>query len=159
MSVHMTRRREIAWVLSLLLLFGTGALGLSNGVRELANTLTPLQRSVSIGVLVYGVLGAVGGLLLAHLRLDLLEVGGRERSWQVEVVVEAVLDGGTDAELRVGEELEHGRGHHVRRAVPHRGEVVGCVGSDLVPVDGHAVQRSASATPAQSRAATPCARR
>lgn len=65
MSVHMTRRRKIAWVLSLLLLFGTGALGLSNGVRELANTLTPLQRSVSIGVLVYGVLGAVGGVALA----------------------------------------------------------------------------------------------
>ena len=72
-----------------------------------------------------GVLEAkVGGLLLAHLRLDLLEVGGRQRPRQVEVVVEAVLDGRTDGELRVGEDVENGGSHHVRRAVTHRGEVV-----------------------------------
>jgi hypothetical protein len=49
----------------LVMLFGTGALGLYNGVRELAHTLTPLQRSVSIGVLAYGVLGVSAGAALA----------------------------------------------------------------------------------------------
>jgi hypothetical protein len=58
-------RRAIGWALSLVMLFGTGALGLYNGVRELAYTLTPLQRSVSIGVLVYGVLGLAAGVALA----------------------------------------------------------------------------------------------
>ena len=90
--------------------------------------------------------GEGGGLLLAHLRLDLLEVRGRQRAGQVEVVVEAVLDGRTDAELGVGEELEDGRGHHVRRAVAHRGEVILRAGGerragvlrDLVSVDCHA---------------------
>ena len=48
--------------------------------------------------------GQVRGLLLAHLRLDLLEVGRRQRPRQVEVVVEAVADGRTDAELRVRED-------------------------------------------------------
>ena len=50
----MTRGARVAWVLSLVMLFATGALGLYNGVRELAYTLTPLQRSMSMGVLVYG---------------------------------------------------------------------------------------------------------
>ena len=89
----------------------------------------------------------VGGLLLAHLRLDLLEVGGRQRPRQIEVVVEAVLDGRTDAELRVGEDVEHRGRHHVRRAVAHRGEVVFGPGTQsaadaswvaLVSVDRHA---------------------
>ena len=88
----------------------------------------------------------VGGLLLAHLRLDLLEVGGRQRSRQIEVVVEAVLDGRTDAELRVGEDVEHRGRHHVRRTVAHRREVVfgagtqgrGRVLGDFVSVDRHA---------------------
>ena len=104
----------------------------------------------------------VGGLLLAHLGLDLLEVGGRQRARQVEVVIEAVLDGGTDAELRLGEELEHGRGHHVRRAVTHRGEVVAVarpqvgrgVAAQLVRVDRHAPKGSANAD-AERRCRTP----
>jgi hypothetical protein len=58
-------RRNIAWILSLTMLFGTGALGLYNGVRELAYTLTPLQRSVSVGVLLYGIVGVVAGIALA----------------------------------------------------------------------------------------------
>ena len=97
----------------------------------------------------------VGGLLLSHLRLDLLEVGGRQRPRQVEVVVEAVLDGRTDAELRVGEDVEHGGRHHVRRAVTHRGEVVlgpgaqgrGRVLGGFVSVDRHGSKGSASGRP------------
>ena len=55
---------------------------------------------------------------LAHRGLDLREVLGHERGLDVEVVVEAVLDRRADAELRVGEELLHGLGHHVRGGVP-----------------------------------------
>ena len=95
--------------------------------------------------------GQARGLLLAHLRLDLLEVRGRQRARQVEVVVEAVLDGRTDAELRLGEELEDGRSHHVRGAVPHGRQAVlrtrrerrGGVLGDLVSVDCHAPKGSA----------------
>jgi hypothetical protein len=61
----MSRGARVAWALSLVILFATGALGLYNGVREVAYTLTPVQRSVSIGVLVYGVLGVAGGIALA----------------------------------------------------------------------------------------------
>ena len=76
---------------------------------------------------------------------------GRQRPRQVVVVVEAIPDGRTDAELRVREDLEHRRGHHVRGAVPHRGEVIlgpgrergGGVLGDLVSVDRHAPKGSA----------------
>jgi hypothetical protein len=57
-------RRNVARVLSVVMLFATGATGLYNGLRELGYTLTPLQRSVSIGVLVYGVLGIAAGVAL-----------------------------------------------------------------------------------------------
>jgi hypothetical protein len=56
--------RRIARALSLVVLLATGALGLYNGLRELSYTLTPLQRSVSLGVLVYGVLGVVAAATL-----------------------------------------------------------------------------------------------
>ncbi len=54
---------------------------------------------------------------VAHLLLDGREVLGRERPLGQEVVVEAVLDGRTDAEQRPGEQLLHGLGQHVRRRV------------------------------------------
>ena len=93
----------------------------------------------------------IGGLLLAHLGLDLLEVGGRQRARQVEVVVEAILDGGADAELRLREDLQDRRGHHVRRRMAHRGQVIPSarvqggagVRADLVSVDRHAAKGSA----------------
>ena len=66
----------------------------------------------------------VGGDRRAHPLLDRGEVVGDERARQVEVVVEAVLDRGADAELRAREEVEHGLGHDVRRGVAHRVEVV-----------------------------------
>jgi hypothetical protein len=87
--------------------------------------------------------GKVGSLLLLHLRLDLLEVGRRERAGQVEVVVEAVLDGRTDAELRRGEQFQNGRGHHVGGRMPHGGQVVPQARcerrllADIVRVDRH----------------------
>jgi hypothetical protein len=61
----MSRARRLGQTLSLAMLFVTGALGLFNGLREVTFTLTPLQRAVSIGVLIYGVLGVVAGVALA----------------------------------------------------------------------------------------------
>ncbi len=48
-------------------------------------------------------------------------VSGRS---QVEVVVEAVADGGADSQLRIGEQLEHGGGHDVRRRMAHGVETI-----------------------------------
>ena len=52
-----------------------------------------------------------------HLALDLLQVGGRKRLGHVEVVVEAVVNGRADGQLRVWEEAQHGLRQHVRHAV------------------------------------------
>ncbi len=132
------------------------ALGLVEVVDDLDLERLALGRELFNGLRPGKVLGVFegerGSLLLAHLRLDLLEVGRRQRPRQVEVVVKAILDGRTDAELRVGEELEHGRGHHVCRAVSHRREVILRAGGerragvlrDLVSVDCHGPKRSAS---------------
>ncbi len=60
----MNRRRRVGLILSIAMLFVSGALGLLNSVGELSQTLTPLQRSVSIGVLVYGIAGVAGGIAL-----------------------------------------------------------------------------------------------
>ena len=60
--------RKAAWILSILVLANTGALGLYNGVTELSDAHTALQRSVTLGVLIYGVLGvaAVVALIARH---------------------------------------------------------------------------------------------
>jgi hypothetical protein len=55
---------------------------------------------------------------LFHPRLDLFQIFGRERHIYVEVVVKAVDDGWTDAELRFGEEFLNGLGHDVGSRVP-----------------------------------------
>jgi hypothetical protein len=59
---------------------------------------------------------------LAHLGVQALEVLGGEGApvGQLEVVVEAVLDGRPDGEGGTGEQLEHGLGEHVRGRVPDR---------------------------------------
>jgi hypothetical protein len=58
-------KRKIGWALSLLLLFGTGALGLFSGVRELSVADTSLQYSVTVGVLLYGIVGVAAGAAMA----------------------------------------------------------------------------------------------
>src|SRR2546427_9785972 len=65
------------------------------------------------------------GCALAHEALDRAQIVGRERARQVEVVVEAVLDGRADAELPLWKQLEHGFGHHLRRAVAHPAPAAG----------------------------------
>lgn len=69
--------RTVGWVLALLLLGVTGVLGLWNGYHELAGAHTPLQKSVTYGVLLYGLFGAAAtaALIVRHrwsVRLTLL---------------------------------------------------------------------------------------
>ncbi len=65
-----------------------------------------------------------------HFLLDRLEVLGCERLRYVELVVEAVLDWGANAQLGGGEQLLDRLGRNVRARVPQDGE-------PLVAVDGH----------------------
>jgi hypothetical protein len=57
--------RKAAWILSVLLLLVTGCVGLMNAVREWDDPSSALQRTVWLGVLVYGVLGVAGGVGVA----------------------------------------------------------------------------------------------
>ncbi len=94
----------------------------------------------------------VRGHLLAHLRLDRLEVGGGQGTGQIEVVVEAILDRWPDPQLGVRKELQDRRRHDVRGGVAHRVEAVVNarveqllrLGPDLALVDCHAAKRSGS---------------
>ena len=56
--------RKAGWLLSVLVLIASGGLGLYNGVSELSDPLTPFQRCVSTGVLVYGIFGVAGAVAL-----------------------------------------------------------------------------------------------
>ncbi len=61
---------------------------------------------------------------LLHALLELRQVLGSEGAVDLEVVVEAVLDRGTDAELGLGELLLHRLGEDVCRGVPDDGAAV-----------------------------------
>src|SRR5690349_23194316 len=56
--------RKAAWIVSILLLLNTGGLGLYNGLSELKDAHTPLQTSVTLGVLIYGILGTASTIVL-----------------------------------------------------------------------------------------------
>jgi len=60
--------RKAAWIVAILLLVNTGAVGVYNGVTEFADAHTPLQKSVTAGVFVYGIFGlsAAFALLVRH---------------------------------------------------------------------------------------------
>ena len=60
--------RRVAWIVSILLLLNTGGLGVYNGIAELSSARTPLQQSVTLGVLLYGILGLVAAVMLAARR-------------------------------------------------------------------------------------------
>lgn len=60
----MTRRGTVGVALATTTLLVSGAIGLVNGIREIGYSLTPLQRSVSTGVLMYGIAGLAGGMAL-----------------------------------------------------------------------------------------------
>ena len=92
--------RKAAWIVAILLLLNTGGLGLYNGVTELADARTPLQRSVTIGVLLYGVLGlsAAAALIVRHRWAVPLSIG-----WAIVVTYVASMAslayGGPDVSL------------------------------------------------------------
>lgn len=67
--------KMLARFLAIALLLVTGILGLYNGSTELGEALTGLQRSVTIAVLLYGMLGIAGGVGLV-----------RRRPWSVTIV-------------------------------------------------------------------------
>jgi len=54
--------RKAAWVLAILLVLATGVLGLINGIGEMGSAQTPLQQSVTVGVLLYGCLGVIAAV-------------------------------------------------------------------------------------------------
>ena len=67
-----------------------------------------------------------------HLAFDLFQVFGRKRLGHVEVVVEAVVNGRADGQLRVREEAQHGLRQHVRHAVAvDPGGLVGIPGNEF----------------------------
>ena len=68
--------RTAAWIVAVILLFGIGVIGITNGVRELSDPYSALQRSVNVAVLLYGVLGVAAGLGLA-----------RRRPWSVRLSI------------------------------------------------------------------------
>lgn len=92
--------RKAAWILSILLLLNTGVLGVYNGMSELSDAHTPLQRSVTIGVLIYGILGlaATVALIARHSSAVWLAVG-----WAIVVTyvasMAALAYAGPDASL------------------------------------------------------------
>jgi MYXO-CTERM domain-containing protein len=60
--------RNIAWVLSTLVLLTSGVLGIYNGATGFAGAQTPFQYSVTVGVVLYGALGLAGAVALAARR-------------------------------------------------------------------------------------------
>ena len=68
--------RRIAWILSLGLLLVTGGLGIYNGITERSDGGTALQKSVTIGVFLYGVLGLISAYGLF-----------RRRAWSVSTAI------------------------------------------------------------------------
>src|SRR6266516_5077982 len=84
----------------------------------LSRTLTPedleqIERRMREKILFY---------LLAHAPLDLLQVLGRQRAAEINVVVETVLDDRTDAELRFRKHFLNAGSHDVRQRVTFRVE-------------------------------------
>ena len=110
-------------------------------LRPISSSLYGSSASSSRAVLVgdHAAGEALPALLdLLHLLLDGLEVLGRERLLDVEVVVEAVLDRRADAQLGLGEELLHGLRHDVRGGVAQ--DVQAVLGGDLDRLDLVAVR-------------------
>src|SRR5450759_1683889 len=77
-----------------------------------------------------------------HLLLDAPEVGVGDGLGELEVVVEAILDGRADGVLGAGDQAQDGLRHDVRRGVPQHVDGVGVVALERDDVDAVAsVQR------------------
>src|SRR5262245_41782581 len=91
----------------------------------------------------------IGSDDLAHLGFDAFQVFQRERLWAVEIVVEAVVDGGANGDLGLGEESFDGLGHDMGgamvvnplpfRIVPRDGFDLGIAGKGAGEIPGFAV--------------------
>jgi len=67
---------------------------------------------------------------LPHLLLDPGQVLLGQGVVHLEVVVEAVLGGGADAQVGAGKQVQHGQGHEVGGAVAQNGQGFGGIGHD-----------------------------
>jgi hypothetical protein len=68
--------KTLGRLLAMLLLSVTGVLGLYNGISELNDPITGLQRSVNVAVLLYGALGLLAAVGMA-----------RRRAWAVPAAI------------------------------------------------------------------------
>ena len=57
--------KKLGWVVTILLLFVGGALGLNNAYQEIASTESGLQLSVNIAQIIYGIAGITAAVGLA----------------------------------------------------------------------------------------------
>jgi hypothetical protein len=76
--------------------------------------------------------GVVPGDDLPHPRLDPLQVLRRQGAGQIEIVVEAVLDGRPDPQLALGEHLQDRLGHDVGAGVADPIQPCVLIGHDLL---------------------------
>ena len=129
--------RTIAWVLSTLVLLTTGAVGLYSGIADITGARTSLQWSVTIGVIVYGVLGLLGGAAFALRKRAALPLAA---AWAVVVTYVAAT-----AALAYG-------GSNVPLSAPISGGLgAALIGAGVVWTAARIVRPSSSAAPAQSR--------
>lgn len=56
------------WAVALVVLGGTGFIGVRNGITERVGAVTTMQKAVTAGVFLYGVLGIVAAIGLAMRR-------------------------------------------------------------------------------------------
>ena len=90
--------RKIAWFLSVALLLLTGVLGSWNAVDEWPGSVTPLQKSVTAGVFLYGIFGLIAAVgMIARRRWSIPAA----MAWGVSVTyvasVAAIAFAGKDA--------------------------------------------------------------
>ncbi len=92
--------------------------------------LEPLQLEGVVGEelpsLLLGDLPALEGEVLlhhlAHLGFDALEIFWGEGLGNVEIVIEALVDGRPESDAGGGDQLPHSRGQHVGRGVSQEGQ-------------------------------------
>ena len=108
---------------------------------DLVGLALAFEESDSVGLAHDGTFERnVGGHDGAHFLFDGFQIFGGEGTGSVEVVVEALVDGGTDGHLHAGEELLHGGGHDMRGGMTQELETFGFVhgdGSGLDSIGGH----------------------
>jgi len=56
--------RKAAWIVAILLLLNTGVIGFYNGLSEFSEAHTPLQKTVTAGVFIYGIFGLSAAVAL-----------------------------------------------------------------------------------------------